>query len=138
MRIQKVLESYGFNFNTSKHLPGYFNIKQDDVDDILLKLQSLNYLLNDIDLINAGQENSNEWQNGLLGYTSYTGSYLEQLSSLRMLNLTSNEKIKSLGIVNYNSIEKVICPHCLKEGQKLAMARHHFTNCKLLREGQDG
>lgn len=47
-------------------------------------------------------------------------------------------KIKSLGIVNYNSIEKVICPHCLKEGQKLAMARHHFTNCKLLREGQDG
>ena len=32
---------------------------------------------------------------------------------------------------NQNTKEKVSCPYCLKEGQNLAMKRHHFENCKM-------
>jgi hypothetical protein len=46
--------------------------------------------------------------------------------------------VKNSGSINSNVVENVVCPHCFKEGQKLAMSRHHFNNCKLLREGQDG
>ena len=46
--------------------------------------------------------------------------------------------VKQNGIKNNNVMHSVICPHCLKEGQKLAMLRHHFNNCKMMREGQDG
>lgn len=33
-------------------------------------------------------------------------------------------------IVNDNVRKKVVCPHCKKEGQELAMKRYHFDNCK--------
>lgn len=46
--------------------------------------------------------------------------------------------VKKSNIKNENVIQNVICPHCFKEGQKLAMFRYHFNNCKLSREGQDG
>ena len=52
--------------------------------------------------------------------------------------LKISESMKSVKKRNDNVKETVTCPHCFKEGQKLAMARHHFKNCKLLREGQDG
>jgi group I intron endonuclease len=53
--------------------------------------------------------------------------------------LKISSSMKTSQIRNDNVKENVTCPHCNKEGQKLAMSRHHFDNCKkLLREGQDG
>lgn len=70
--------------------------------------------------------------------------YITQKSSKEKYIMTEEHKmkisasVKKSNIKNENVIQNVICPHCLKEGQKLAMFRYHFNNCKLSREGQDG
>ena len=41
--------------------------------------------------------------------------------------------IRAKGIVSENTTTTITCPYCKKEGQMLAMKRHHFDNCKFLR-----
>lgn len=41
--------------------------------------------------------------------------------------------VKNAGVINDNVFKTIVCPHCNKEGQKLAMLRHHFDNCKFIK-----
>ncbi len=43
-----------------------------------------------------------------------------------------SSSVKKNAVLNENVIQTTICPHCKKEGQLLAMRRHHFNNCKSL------
>ena len=44
-----------------------------------------------------------------------------------------SDTLKSKGLVSANTTERTVCPYCKKDGQLLAMKRHHFKNCKSLR-----
>jgi hypothetical protein len=39
---------------------------------------------------------------------------------------------------NHPNKQRVICPHCNKEGNKPAMIRHHFNNCKHIKSKVNG
>jgi hypothetical protein len=83
MVIQEILERYGFSRWDRAYVGESFYVRQEDVDVISDELKANGYGISSLDLINAGQETSKEYDKGVFLYTSRTGEYLESLIDTR-------------------------------------------------------
>lgn len=61
----------------------------------------------------------------------FTEEHKKNISIARAKQVFTEEHRRNQSIARKNiPKEKIICPHCQKEGGKPVMIRHHFDNCK--------